>query len=275
MMCVSRSAYLCFLCQKRLCDCLPYTTGSTRYQRHLTSQIHCNGMRAYQFTASINDEVNEAFWVSVEEALVFSLLLSLSLPSPTSLSQSAEWIAIFACSLSPFSLYAKEIEIDILWWSAAKNAARSKSRVIPTNFWLLAADGKCKIVIVTSRKFSFNFCMVFCSINPNSLTKTEKYSKHFLNRKKCHWMRIACQVRLPYKLIVIFCVLCIARECQSIAYIGNLTKSRTFFIHNFYVTDTFWKDSVQYNGDAIVLGVFFFYYRHKCLFLHSLTYSSI
>lgn len=37
-----------------------------------------------------------------------------------------------------------------------------------------------------------------------------------------------CQVRLPYKLIVIFCVLCIARECQSIAYIGNLTKSRTF-----------------------------------------------
>lgn len=184
MICVSRSAYLCFLCQKRLCDCLPYTTGSTRYQRHLTSQIHCNGMRAYQFTASINDEVNEAFWVSVEEALVFSLLLSLSLPSPTSLSQSAEWIAIFACSLSPFSLYAKEeIEIDILWWSAAKNAARSKSRVIPTNFWLLAADGKCKIVIVTSRKFSFNFCMVFCSINPNSLTKTEKYSKHFLNRK--------------------------------------------------------------------------------------------
>lgn len=57
----SRSAYLCFLCQKRLCDCLPDTTGSTRYQRHLTSQIHCNGMRAYQFTASINDEVNEAF----------------------------------------------------------------------------------------------------------------------------------------------------------------------------------------------------------------------
>lgn len=173
MICVSRSAYLCFLCQKRLCDCLPYTTGSTRYQRHLTSQIHCNGMRAYQFTASINDEVNEAFWVSVEEALVFSPLLSLSLPSPTSLSR----------SLSPFSLYAKEIEIDILWWSAAKNAARSKSRVIPTNFWLLAADGKCKIVIVTSRKFSFNFCMVFCSINPNSLTKTEKYSKRFLNRK--------------------------------------------------------------------------------------------
>lgn len=82
-----------------------------------------------------------------------------------------------------------------------------------------------------------------------------------------------CQVRLPYKLIVIFFVLCIARECQSIAYIGNLTKSRTFFIHNFYATDTFWKDYVQYNGDAIVLGVFFFYYRHKCLFLHSLTYK--
>lgn len=181
MICVSRSAYLCFLCQKRLCDCLPYTTGSTRYQRHLTSQIHCNGMRAYQFTASINDEVNEALserWGS-----------SRFLPPPLSLfhhlylSVTAEWIAIFACSLSPFSLYAKEIEIDILWWSAAKNAARSKSRVIPTNFWLLAADGKCKIVIVTSRKFSFHFCMVFCSINPNSLTKTEKYSKHFLNRK--------------------------------------------------------------------------------------------
>lgn len=182
MICVSRSAYLCFLCQKRLCDCLPDTTGSTRHQRHLTSQIHCNGMRAYQFSASINDEVNEAFWVSVEEALVFSLLLSLSLPSPISLSH-CRMDSNFRLLSFALSLYAKEIWIDILWWSAAKNAARSKSRVIPTNFWLLAADGKYKIVIVTSRKFSFNFCMVFCSINPNSLTKTEKYSKHFLNRK--------------------------------------------------------------------------------------------
>lgn len=119
MICVSRSAYLCFLCQKRLCDCLPYTTGSTRYQRHLTSQIHCNGMRAYQFTASINDEVNEAFWVSVEEALVFSLLLSLSLPSPTSLSHYRRDSNFRLLSFA-LSLYAKEIWIDILWWSAAK-----------------------------------------------------------------------------------------------------------------------------------------------------------
>lgn len=84
-----------------------------------------------------------------------------------------------------------------------------------------------------------------------------------------------CQVRLPYKLIVIFCVLCIARECQSIAYIGNLTKSRTFFIHNFYATDTFWKDSVQYNGDAIVLGVFFFITDTSvCSYIHLLIAPS-
>lgn len=119
MICVSRSAYLCFLCQKRLCDCLPDTTGSTRYQRHLTSQIHCNGMRAYQFSASINDEVNEAFWVSVEEALVFSLLLSLSLPSPISLSH-CRMDSNFRLLSFALSLYAKEIWIDILWWSAAK-----------------------------------------------------------------------------------------------------------------------------------------------------------
>lgn len=75
-----------------------------------------------------------------------------------------------------------------------------------------------------------------------------------------------CQVRLPYKLIVIFCVLCIARECQSIAYIGNLTKSRTFFIHNFYATDT---------CDAIVLGVFFFITDTSvCSYIHLLIAPS-
>lgn len=135
---------------------------------------------------------------------------------------------------------------------------------------------------MTSRKFSFNFCMVFCSINLNSLSKTEKYSKHFLNRRiiitsNAHRMKyFKCQVRLPNKLMVIFCVLCIARECQSIAYIGNLANEESYIFHTQFLRDRHLLKRlcpIQWWCHCF-WGIFFFITDTNCLFLHSLITPS-
>lgn len=131
---------------------------------------------------------------------------------------------------------------------------------------------------MTSRKFSFNFCMVFCSINLNSLTKTEKCSKHFLNRRiiitsNAHRMKyFKCQVRLPNKLMVIFCVLRIARECQSKAYIGNLANEES--VHISYTISTRQTPFEKTLSNTMVMPLFWgwFFLLQTQVFVLTFTY---